>query len=93
MIARHEGKEKDLEWSFDVTQRFYRRDLPHKLRWLRLKSGVTNIAIKLQCLQTRRIAVEVTEGHFMLADVMGVVRDLDDGLTAIERRLQMSKIG
>jgi hypothetical protein len=93
LITRHEGREKDLEWSFDATQRYYRCDLPRRLRWLRVKGGVTDIAVKLQLLQTRRIAVEVTEAHFMLADVMGMVRDSEDRLTAIERRLQMSKIG
>ena len=93
MITRHEGREKDLEWSFDATQRYYKCDFPQRLRWLRVKSAVTDIAVKLQWLQTRRIAVEVTEAHFMLADMMGMVRDSEDRLTAIERRLQMSKIG
>jgi hypothetical protein len=93
LITRHEGREKDLEWSFDATQRYYRCDLQHRLRWLRVKTGVTNIAVKLQWLQTRRIAVEVTEARFMLADTMGLVRDSEDRLAAIERRLQMSRVG
>ena len=54
---------------------------------------MTNIAVKLQWLQTRRIAVEVTEAHFMMADMMGEVRDCEERLEGIERRLQMSKIG
>lgn len=93
LITRHEGREKDLEWSFDATQRYYRCDLPHRLRWLRVKSGVTGIAVKLQWLQTRRIAVEITEAHFMMADMMGLVRDNEERLEAIERRLQMSRVG
>lgn len=61
--------------------------------WLRYKNGVQEIAVKLNWIQTRRIAVEVTEAHFMLADVMGLVRDNEDRLRAIEERLQMSRIG
>lgn len=93
LITRHEGREKDLEWSFDATQRYYRCDFPDRLRWLRVKGNVTDIAVKLQWLQTRRIAVEVTEMHFMAADMMGLVRDCEERLDGIERRLQMSKIG
>ena len=93
LVTRHEGVEKDLEWSFDATQRYYLSDFRHRLRWLRIKRKVTDIAVKLQWLQTRRIAVEVTEAHFMMADMMGLVRDSEDRLTAIEGRLQMSRIG
>ena len=93
LITRHQGIEKDLEWSFDATQRYYRCDLMHRVRWLRVKSAVTDIAVKLQWLQTRRIAVEVTEAHFMMADMMGLVRDSEERLEAIERRLQMSRVG
>jgi hypothetical protein len=93
LITRHEGREKDLEWSFDATQRYYKCGFRDRVRWLRVKGGVLDIAVKLQWLQTRRIAVEVTEAHFMLADCMGLVRDCEDRLGGIERRLQMSKIG
>lgn len=92
LMTRHEGREKDLEWSFDVAQRYYRCDLGHRLRWLRVKARVRDIAVRLQWLQSRRIAVEVTEAHFMLADMMGIVRDGEERLTAIERRLRMSRI-
>ena len=44
-------------------------------------------------IQTRRIAVETTESRFMLADVIGLVRDNERRLSAIEERLQMSRIG
>jgi hypothetical protein len=64
-----------------------------RLLWLRSKNGVQSIAVKLNWIQTRRIAVEVTEAHFMLGDVMGMVRDYDYRLRAIEERLQMSRIG
>ena len=93
LITRHEGREKDLEWSYDATQRYYRCDFPHRIRWLRVKNSVTDIAVKLQWLQTRRIAVEVTEMHFMAVDMMGLVRDCEGRLDGIERRLQMSRIG
>ncbi|KAG0650161.1 hypothetical protein D0Z07_3145 [Hyphodiscus hymeniophilus] len=93
LITRHEGREKELEWSFDATQRYYRCGLWDRVRWLRSKGRVMDIAVRLQYLQTRRIAVEVTEQHFMVADMMGLVRDTGDRLTAIERRLQMSRIG
>jgi len=89
----HTGREKDLEWSFDATQRHYRCDLPHRIRWLRVKSGVIDISDKLQKVQTRRIAVETTEMHFMISDTMGMVRGCEDRLRAIEERLQMSRIG
>ena len=93
LITRHEGTEKDLEWSFDATQRYYRCDFGHRIRWLRVKGKVDSVAVKLNLLQTRRIAVEVTEAHFMMTDMMGLVRDSEDRLAAIERRLQMSRIG
>lgn len=89
----HEGREKELEWSFDATQQHYRCDFFHRLLWLRNKGGIESIADKLNKLQTRRIAVETTETRFMLADVMGLVRDNERRLGAIEHRLQMSQIG
>ncbi len=93
LITRHRGREKELEWSFDATQQQYRCDLPHRLLWLRSKGSVQSIAVRLNWIQTRRIAVEVTEAHFMLGDVMGMVRDYEYRLRSIEERLQMSRIG
>jgi len=89
----HTGREKELEWSFDATQQHYRCDFSHRLLWLRSKGGIESIAEKLQKIQTRRIAVETTESRFMLADVIGLVRDNERRLSAIEERLQMSSIG
>ncbi len=91
--TEHTGREKELEWSFDATQQHYRCDFAHRLLWLRSKGAVKSIAEKLQKIQTRRIAVEVTEAHFMLGDVMGMVRESEYRLRAIEHRLQMSRIG
>lgn len=93
LVTPHTGREKELEWSFDATQQYYNCDFPHRILWLRSKGGVSSIAVRLQRLQTRRIAVEVTESHFMLADMMGMVRDCENRLHAIEERLQMSRIG
>jgi hypothetical protein len=93
LFTRHSGREKELEWSFDATQQYYRCDLLHRLLWLWSKGGVQNIAVKLNWIQTRRIAVEVTETHFMLGDMMGMVRDYEYRLRSIEERLQMSRIG
>jgi hypothetical protein len=89
----HTGREKELEWSYDATQHSYRCDLPHRLMWLRVKGHVNTIAVRLQRMQTRRIAVEVTENHLMVADLMGMVRGYEGRLRGIEERLQMSKIG
>ncbi|KAH7317573.1 hypothetical protein BKA65DRAFT_104512 [Rhexocercosporidium sp. MPI-PUGE-AT-0058] len=91
--THHTGREKELEWSFDATQQQYKCDFFHRLLWLRSKGGIESIAEKLQKIQTRRIAVETTESRFMLADVMGLVRDNERRLSAIEERLQMSRIG
>jgi hypothetical protein len=93
LVTRHPGREKELEWSFDATQRYYKCDLGHRIRWLRVKGRVMDIAVKLQWLQTRRIAVEVTEQGFMMRDCMGLVRECEERLDGIERRLQMSRIG
>jgi hypothetical protein len=93
LITEHSGREKELEWSFDATQRHYRCDLPHRLMWLRVKRRVIDIAVRLQRVQTRKIAVEVTEARFMMGDMMGMVRDCEDKLRGIEERLQISRIG
>lgn len=93
LVSSHAGREKELEWSFDATQRQYMCDLPHRLMWLRVKGKVLDIAVNLQRVQTRRIAVEVTEAHFMMGDVMGMVRGCEERLRGIEERLQMSRIG
>ncbi len=93
LTTPHEGREKDLEWSFDATQQSYRCDFGHRLLWLRSKGGVNTIAEKLQRIQTRRIAVEVTETRFLMGDVMSLVRDCDESLRAVEQRLQMPRIG
>lgn len=93
LYSPHEGREKELEWSFDATQQHYNSDFAHRGLWLRSKSGIASIAEKLQKIQTRRIAVEVTETRFMLSDMMGIVREYGHRLHAIEERLQMSRIG
>jgi hypothetical protein len=93
LYSPHSGREKELEWSFDATQEYYGNNLLHRLMWLGRKAGVRNIATKLQWIQTRRIAMEVTEMHFLMSDTMGMVRDCTDRLSAIEHRLQMSQIG
>ena len=93
LVTSHRGREKELEWSFDATQQSYNCDLWHRIRWLRTKGGINSIGLRLARLQTRRIAVEVTEGHFMMADMMGMVREYEHRLSAIEERLQMSRIG
>lgn len=90
----HRGREeKELEWSFDAAQRYYKCDLAHRVLWLRVKGKVESIAVRLQRVQTRRIAVEVTESHFVVKDTMGLVRGYGERLRAIEERLQMSRIG
>lgn len=61
LIAPHEGREKDLEWSFDATQRYYRCDLVHRIIWLQSKHSVKGISARLNALQIRRIAVEVSD--------------------------------
>ncbi|KUJ14335.1 uncharacterized protein LY89DRAFT_136013 [Mollisia scopiformis] len=91
--TEHTGREKELEWSFDATQQYYKSDFVHRVLWLRSKGGVETIAEKLQKIQTRRIAVEVTEMHFQMSDMMGLVRDQEGRLRAIEERLQMSRVG
>jgi len=93
LVTPHSGREKELEWSFDATQQYYKCDFGHRLLWLRVKGSVNTIAVRLQRVQTRRIAVEVTESHFMMADMMGLVRGYEQRLQAIEERLQMSRIG
>ncbi|KAE8442392.1 hypothetical protein EG329_003408 [Mollisiaceae sp. DMI_Dod_QoI] len=89
----HTGREKELEWSFDATQQYYKCDFVHRILWLRTKGGIGSIAEKLQKIQTRRIAVETTEMHFQMSDMMGMVREYEHRLRAIEERLQMSRIG
>lgn len=93
LTAPHEGKEKDLEWSFDATQHRYNCDLPRRILWLRIKGDVEDIAIRLNRIQTRRIASMVEDQYLMTRDMMGMVRDCEDRLGAIEQRLQMSRIG
>jgi hypothetical protein len=93
LVTPHEGREKELEWSFDATQQFYRCDFWHRVLWLRSKGHIHNIANRLEKAQIRRIAQEVTETQFMLRDTMGMVRDYEYRLRAIEERLQMSRIG
>ena len=88
LVAPHDGREKDLEWSFNATQQQYQCDLWHRILWLRFKGGVERIAVLLQRMQTRRIAVEVTESRFMLANTQGMVRDCEDRIRDLEERLQ-----
>jgi hypothetical protein len=57
LMSPHTGREKDLEWSFDATQQYYRCDLIHRILWLRVKGGILDIANKLQLLQTRSMFV------------------------------------
>lgn len=91
--TEHTGREKELEWSFDATQQYYKSDFIHRVLWLRSKGGIQSIAEKLQKIQTRRIAVEVTEMHFQTSDMMRMVRDYEYRLRAIEERLQISRVG
>lgn len=91
--TEHTGREKELEWSFDATQQYYKCDFWHRVLWLRTKGGVESISEKLQKIQTRRIAVEVTEMHFQMGDLMGLVREQEGRIRGIEQRLQMSRVG
>jgi len=91
---QHEGtEEKDLDWSFDVQKRYYRCGFWQRILWLKTKGAIQGIAVKLDWIQTRRIAIEVTEGRGLIGDVMGIVRGCEDRLTAVEERLQMSRVG
>jgi predicted RNA-binding protein len=47
----------------------------------------------LEKAQIRRIAHETTETQIMMRDTMGMVREYEGRLRAIEERLQMSRIG
>lgn len=87
------GEEKELEWSFDASQQYYQCDFVHRLMWLRVKGGINSISEKLQRIQTRRIAVEVTETRFMIGDLMGLVRETEGRVGRIEERLLMSRVG
>jgi hypothetical protein len=93
LVSPHEGREKELEWSFDATQQYYRSDFYHRVLWLRSKGGINTIASKLERVQVRRIAQDVTDSQFMLRDAMGMIREYEYRLRAIEERLQMSRIG
>jgi hypothetical protein len=84
LVSPHTGTEKELEWSYDATS----------------KGGVENIGVRLNKIQTRRIAVEVTEAHFMLRDAMGLIREMDgkvqkseDRIARIQERLMISQVG
>lgn len=100
LVSPHTGTEKELEWSYDATQQYYRCDFIHRLIWLRSKGGVEDIGVRLGKIQTRRIAVEVTEAHFMLSDAMGLIREMDgkvrkaeDRIARIQDRLMISQVG
>lgn len=93
LVTPHEGREKELEWSFDATQQYYKCDFWHRVLWLRARGHISNIANRLEKAQIRRIAQEATETTFMLRDTMGMVREYEGRLRAIEERLQMSRIG
>jgi hypothetical protein len=93
LVTPHDGREKELEWSFDATQQYYKCDFWHRVRWLSTKGHIYNIANRLEKAQVRRIALETTETQFMLRDTMGMVREYENRLRAIEERLQMSRIG
>lgn len=45
---------------------------------------IASISEKLNKIQVRRIAVEVTESHFLISDMMGMVRDYGQRINAIE---------
>lgn len=93
LVSPHQGREKELEWSFDATQQHYQCGFWHRVLWLRSKGHIMQIANRLEKAQIRRIAQEVTDSQFMLRDTMGMVRDYEYRLRAIEERLQMSRIG
>ncbi|KAK9423813.1 putative Prion-inhibition and propagation HeLo domain-containing protein [Seiridium unicorne] len=91
--------EKDLEWSFDAMRQNYQCDLPRRLIWLRFRGSVTNIATKLERIQTHRAAIESTECRLLMIDCMGLVRecqdrmlDLDDRMRVIEDRLLGARV-
>lgn len=93
LVTPHEGREKELEWSFDYTSQHYKCDFWHRFLWLRSKGAIEDISVKLERMQTRRIAVEVTEMRFMVGDCMGLVRGVESRVERIEQRLQMSRVG
>jgi hypothetical protein len=81
--------EKDLEWSFDATRQCYQCDLPRRLIWLRSRGGVTDIAAKLEKIQTHRAAMESTECRLLIMDTMGLLRECQDRMLDMEDRLRI----
>ncbi|KAI9807230.1 MAG: hypothetical protein M1825_005948 [Sarcosagium campestre] len=71
-----------------VPQGYYRCDLAHRLVWLRSKNEVMDIGQRLERLQTRRIAREVTQSQMAIYEILRSVRGLDDGFAAIQDRLR-----
>jgi hypothetical protein len=93
LISPHDGREKDLEWSFNATQHQYNFGFAHRILWVRVKGRVDTIAVKLQRIQTRRIESMAEDQLRILSNMMGMMRDCEHRLDAIENRLQMSRIG
>ena len=64
-----------------MQKRYYRCGFWQRILWLKTKEAI------------RGIAIEVTEGRGLIGDVMGMVRDCEDRLTAVKQRLKMSSVG
>ena len=48
LVTPHEGREKELEWSFDATQQYYKCDFWHRCLWLRARGHIFDIANRLE---------------------------------------------
>lgn len=88
-----EGREKDLDWSYDTSQSSYFCFLSQRFKWIHSRKKIMDVERRLNSLQMRRIAFEVSENNTMLAEMLGIMRRNEERLSAIEHRLRMSQSG
>ncbi|KAI9705104.1 MAG: hypothetical protein M1836_006887 [Candelina mexicana] len=80
-------RERELGEGGVPVQPAYRCDLVGRVRWWKYKGKVEELAVRLNRLQTRRIAREVGEERVTLQNVERDMRGIQDRLWSIERQI------
>lgn len=88
-----DSSERELEWSYDAEQKYYSCSLYNRILWVfHTKAEIKLISYKLSIIQTRRIAIEVTDNSRMARELIGLLRSCEMRLAVIEDRLRISRI-
>ncbi|KAI9847340.1 MAG: hypothetical protein M1838_000924 [Thelocarpon superellum] len=85
-------EDSDVDLALDPHRPLYRCDLYRRVLWLNKRPKVTALSDRLEHLQVRRIAKEVTTTHLSMQANERFLRSLDDRVWAMEVQMRNLRV-